>query len=152
MIIEHYQVLLCGFLTYFISMLTSTGGNASSQTSALIIQGLATGEINHANSGYFIRREFSMALILASLLGIFSFIRTYVTHHNFIGSIAVSSSLAAIVLVSITLGSCMPLLLKRYNIDPAHSAGPVLTTIIDVIGLLIYCLISSAVFSLFSTI
>jgi magnesium transporter len=47
------------------------------------------------------------------------------------------------VLVSIVLGSCMPLLLKRFNIDPAHSAGPLLTTVIDVVGLLIYCLISS---------
>jgi len=149
-IIEHYQILLCGFLTYFISMLTSTGGNASSQTSALVIQGLATGEINPGNSGHFIRREFSMALIIALLLGLFSFVRTYLTHHNAVGSFAVSSSLAVIVLVSITLGSTMPLLLKRLNIDPAHSAGPLLTTIIDVIGLLVYCLMSSAIFKLFS--
>ena len=148
MIIEYYQALLCGFLTFFISMLTSTGGNASSQTSAFAIQGLATGEINDSNSKRFIRREFFMAIIMAILLGFFSFVRIYITHYNntnALENIAVSGSLAVIVLVSITLGSCMPLLLRRLNIDPAHSAGPLLTTVIDVVGLLIYCLISSSI-------
>lgn len=147
MIIEYYQALLCGFLTFFISMLTSTGGNASSQTSAFAIQGLATGEINDGNSVRFIRREFVMAIIMAFLLGFFSFVRIYIAHHhaNTIENIAVSISLAVIVLVSITLGSCMPLILRRFNIDPAHSAGPLLTTVIDVVGLLIYCLISSSI-------
>lgn len=147
MIIEYYQALLCGFLTFFISMLTSTGGNASSQTSAFAIQGLATGEINDSNSIRFIRREVLMAISISLLLGFFSFIRIYIAHHhtNITGNIAVSLSLAVIVLVSITLGSCMPLLLRRFNIDPAHSAGPLLTTVIDVVGLLIYCLISSSI-------
>jgi magnesium transporter len=148
MIIKHYEVLMCGFLTYFISMLTSTGGNASSQTSALVIQGLATGEINDANSKRFVKREFLMALLIALLLGIFSFIRTYLSYRHFAGSVAVSLSLFVIVLASIVLGSCMPLILKRLNIDPARSAGPLLTTIIDVIGLLIYCVMSSMIYKL----
>lgn len=150
MIIEHYEVLLCGFLTYFISMLTSTGGNASSQTSALAIQGLATGEINDNNSRSFIKREFLMAIIIALLLGIFSFVRIYLAHQTLTGSIAVSVSLFLIVLTSIMLGSCMPLILKRFNMDPARSAGPLLATIVDVIGLLIYCWISNSIFQYFS--
>lgn len=151
LILEHYQPLLCGFLLYFISMLTSTGGNASSQTSALVIQGLATGEINDGNSRRFIRREFFMALAIALLLGIFSFGRIFLSHRDLVGSIAVSVSLFVIVLASISLGSCLPLILKRLNIDPARSAGPLLTTIIDVIGLLIYCVMSSFIYHLFST-
>lgn len=150
MIIERYEVLLCGFLTFFISMLTSTGGNASSQTSAYVIQGLATGEINDGNSKRFVKREFFMALSIAFLLGVFSFIRIFITHRlKPIGCIAVSLSLFVIVLASIVLGSCMPLILKRLNIDPARSAGPLLTTIIDVIGLLIYCVVSSSIYKLF---
>jgi len=151
MIIARYEALLCGFLTYFISMLISTGGNASSQTSALAIQGMATGEIDADNSLQFIKRELAMSLILAVILSIFSFIRTATVHYLFmsesafhlIKSIAVSVSLGLIVVVSIGLGSCMPFVLKRCNIDPAHSAGPLLTTIIDVVGLLIYCVVSS---------
>lgn len=151
LIIERYQILLCGFLTYFISMLTAAGGNASSQTSGLVIQGLATGEINEDNSRRFIRREFFMAIIIALLLGIFTFVRVWIGHRTLAGSLAVSVSLALIVLVSIVLGSCMPLILKRFNIDPARSTGPLLTTIIDVIGLLIYCVLSSFIFNFFGT-
>jgi len=150
MILKYYEVIMSGFLTYFITMLTSTGGNASSQTSALAIQGLATGEIDEDNSKRFIMREFLMALIIALILGVFSFLRTYLSYGNLLGSITVSFSLSIIVLTSIVLGSCMPLLLKRCNIDPAHSAGPLLTTIIDVIGLLLYCFISGLVFKYFA--
>lgn len=144
-IVQHYQVLLAGFLTYFLSMLISTGGNASSQTSALAIQGMATGEINDSTRIRFIRREFGMALLISIVLAAFSFLRIYYTHRYLVGSVAVSLSLAVIIVVSMTLGSCMPLLLKRLNIDPAHSAGPLLTTLIDVVGLLIYCLISQLI-------
>jgi magnesium transporter len=144
-IVQHYQVLLAGFLTYFLSMLISTGGNASSQTSALAIQGMATGEINESTRLRFIWREFFMALLIGLALGAFSFARIYLTHRYLYGSIAVSISLTTIIIVAMTLGSCMPLLLKRLRIDPAHSAGPLLTTFIDVIGLLIYCLISQMI-------
>ncbi len=144
-ITRRYQVLLAGFLTYFLTTLVSTGGNASSQTSAFAIQGMATGEINESTRIRFIMREFVMALLIGCVLGLFLFLRVYFTHRYFWGSVAVSFSLTAIIIVSMTLGSCMPLLLKRLNIDPAHSAGPLLTTFIDVIGLLIYCSISQLV-------
>lgn len=144
-IIQYYHNNLEGFLMLFMTMLISTGGNASSQTSALAIQGLATGEIQDATFIKFIRREFSMAACIAAILGIFAFLRIYYTHQYFLGSIAVSISLAIIVMVSIMLGSLMPLILKRLNVDPAHSAGPVLATMMDIIGLLIYCFISQLI-------
>jgi len=140
-IIQMYEVMLAGFFMRFITMLTSTGGNSGSQTSALAIQGMASGEINAANVKRFIRREFFMALLIAIILGVFSLARIFFTHGFTLDGIAVSLSLAAIVLVSIMLGSTMPLLLKKLNMDPAHSAGPVLATLMDVIGLLLYCFI-----------
>ena len=54
-------------------------------------------------------------------------------------SVVVSFTLAIIVLVSVMLGSAMPFILKRCNIDPAFSAGPFLATIMDIVGILIYC-------------
>jgi magnesium transporter len=142
-IISLYQATLEGFLMLFITTLTSTGGNSSSQTSALAIQGMATGEINSANIKRFVRREFFMAIMIAIILGIFSFVRIYITYGGafILKGLAVSVSLAAIVLVSVMLGSTMPLLLKRLNVDPAHSAGPMLATLMDVVGLLLYCFI-----------
>lgn len=146
MILEVYEVTLAGFLMYFITMLTSTGGNSSSQTSALAIQGMATGEINSTNIKRFIRRELVMALMIAITLGVFSFARIYFTHGLLLAKgLAVSISLAAIVLVSVALGSTIPLLLKKLNLDPAHSAGPVLATLMDVVGLLLYCFISQLI-------
>lgn len=139
LIIGHYSELLAGgFLMLFLTMLVSTGGNSSSQTSALVIQGMAAGEIHQGTIRKFLAREFSMALMLAIILGVVAFGRVYLTIHNFVGSLAVSVSLSLIVLVSVVLGSCMPLILKKLRIDPAFAAGPFLATIMDICGLLIY--------------
>lgn len=141
MIIKYYEATLEGFFMLFITMLTSTGGNSSSQTSALVIQGMASGEINEFNTPRFLKREMRMALMIAATLGIFSFLRVYFTYGHLYESFLVSLSLAMIVLVSVILGSCIPIVLKRFNIDPAFAAGPFLATIMDITGLLIYCYI-----------
>jgi len=141
-IINHHQGLLAGFLVMFITMLISTGGNASSQTSAVIIQGMASGEINEYNAFRFFKREFSLAIAMALILGITAFGRVYFTSSNLWGSFAVSVSLACIVVVSMSIGSIIPVLFKRYGIDPAYAAGPVLATLMDILGLLIFCNVS----------
>lgn len=141
-ILKAYEVTLCGFLIYFIPMLVSTGGNTSSQTSALVIQGLASGEIHESNMHKFLRREFLMAAVLACILGITSFGRVYYSTGKGAESFAISFSLALIVLVAVSLGSFIPLLLKRLNIDPAFSAGPFLATLMDILGILIFCYVT----------
>lgn len=139
-IISNYDRLLEGFLIFFITMITSTGGNSSSQTSALVIQGLSSGEISDSNVNRFLKREFLMALAIGLSLALFSFVRIFIMHSgNLLGNLAVSISLGLIVVVSIMLGSLIPLILKKMNLDPALSAGPFLATIMDVLGLLIYC-------------
>lgn len=140
-----YEATLAGFLGFWVTMLISTGGNTSSQTSALAIQGIATGEIDPKNKNLFIRREFLMAAALGALLAFLSFVRTYVDSYNLLGSIAVSTSLFTIIIFSVLLGSIMPLLLKRMGVDPAHAAGPILATLIDVVGLFIYCIVSKLI-------
>jgi magnesium transporter len=144
LIVQHYESLLEGFLMLFLPMLISTGGNASSQTSAFVIQGMTSGEINHTNMGKFVRRELYIGCSIALVLGIFSFGRIVIMHgtENLMGAIAVSCSLSLIVMVSVLLGACMPFMLKRLRLDPAFSAGPGLATLMDILGLLIYCYIS----------
>lgn len=143
----YFEAVLAGFLAHFIQMLISTGGNASSQASATVIKGLATGELDEQNIHKFIMREFLVALLLGVVLGGIAFCRVYYFFgkYDFVRSFAVSCSLSVIVVISVTLGGCVPLFLKRLNVDPAHSAGPLLTTMMDIIGLLIYCMISSAI-------
>lgn len=145
-IIQHYEALLEDFLMFFITMLTSTGGNTSSQTSAIVIQGLTSGEIRLYEMGRFLWREFKMSIAIAFALGCISFIRIYFTHSgNIMGNIAVSLSLSVIVLISIMLGSLIPLILKKLKLDPALSAGPFLATLMDILGLLVYCYISKLI-------
>lgn len=142
-IMKSYQDTLgYGMLLYFTTMLISTGGNTSSQTSALVIQGLITGELHAMNIFRFLRREFLMACILGLILGAVGFVRAYAAGVSILESIAISFSLGVIVLASVILGSLIPLILKRLNIDPAFSAGPFLATVMDILGILIYCYVA----------
>jgi magnesium transporter len=141
------STLEIGFLLYFASMLTSTGGNTSSQTSAMVIQGLALGDIQPSNMFRFLRREFLMACMIGGILGLTAFLRVYVTTDDHLQAFAISLSLAVIVIVSVVFGSCIPLVLRRFNIDPAFSAGPFLATLMDILGALIYCYVARLILS-----
>lgn len=131
-----------GMLLYFTTMLISTGGNASSQTSAVVLQGMISGDINSSNFKRFIKREMLMAFMLAGILSVAAFARGLWSECSYLESFAISTSLALIVMVSVSIGSCIPIILKRLNIDPAFAAGPFLATLMDVLGILIYCMVT----------
>lgn len=146
LIIIHYERLLEGFLILFIAMVQSTGGNSSSQSSALVIQGISSGELNASNIRRFLGREALMAVLIGSTLGVVSFIRIYVLHQSYIWpNIAISLSLSLIVVVSMLLGSLIPVMLRKLRMDPALAAGPFLATLMDILGLLIYCFVSQMI-------
>jgi len=139
-IMKSFQTTLeFGSLLYFTNMLISTGGNTSNQTSGLVIQGLATGHLSMINIARFLRRECLMASALSVVLGIVSFVRVYASTGNALESVLISLALALIIVTAAVLGCIIPLILKRLNIDPAFSAGPFLATLMDILGVLIYC-------------
>ena len=138
-IMRMYEATLTEMLLFFVPMLTSVGGNTSNQTSAVAVCGMASGEFDQSTMRRFLKREFMMATCLSVILGITSFARVYLTSGVIWESVVVSLTLAVIVLVSVTLGSAMPFILSRFKIDPAFSAGPFLATIMDIVGILIYC-------------
>jgi magnesium transporter len=123
----------------FIPMLMSMGGNTSHQTSTVVIQGIALGDVQTDNMKAFLKREFTMAACLALILGTTAFARAIMTGGSWLQGFAISLSATIIALASVSLGSFMPLVLKRVGIDPAFSAGPFLSTFMDVAGVLIYC-------------
>ncbi len=141
-ILGHYEATLSAFLVSFIAMLVSTGGNTSGQTSAIIIQGMSSGDINDSNVNKILRREFFIGFVLALFLSIVAFARVYAFHHFFWGSVVVSLSLGIVVFISVVFGSILPIVLKRVNLDPAFSAGPFLATIMDILGIFVYCYIA----------
>ncbi len=145
-IMEYFQTTLAlagpTFLFSFIAMLVATGGNTSSQTSAIVIQGLSSGDINDANVRKFLKREFFIGFVLAVFLSVIAFARIYMFHHDPRGSLVVSLSLGMIVFMAVLFGSILPVVLKKFQIDPAFFAGPFLATIMDILGMMVYCYIA----------
>ena len=130
-------------ISLFLTMLIGTGGNAGNQSATLVIRGLATGEISRSKRLALLLREFGLSILIASLLSAVSFARVWFMHANLPAALAISSSLFCIVMASMMLGTLIPLTLNRLGIDPAHSAAPFLSTLMDIIGIVIYCSICS---------
>ncbi|MCG8431573.1 MAG: magnesium transporter, partial [Candidatus Omnitrophica bacterium] len=125
-------------LTFFIPMLLDTGGNAGAQTSITIIRGLATGDVNFKNVMKVVRLEFSAALMLSSIIGIFAFLRAFWLQSDFMLAVVVGISMVSIALLAIATGVFLPLFSKKIGLDPAVLAGPITTSVIDIVGLIIY--------------
>ncbi len=149
LIVSRYADLIKShvIITFFMTMLIGTGGNAGNQSATLVIRGLATGEIKRKHGLTVLAREFCMSLVMAALLVVVGFFRVVLIHHDVVSAIAISISLFLIVVASMVLGTVLPLILERLNIDPAHSAAPFLATVMDVLGMLIYCLVCSKILS-----
>lgn len=144
-ILHAYEATLTALLISLVPMLISVGGNTSSQSSAMVIQGMVSGEIHLSNFSRFLQKELLVTILLALSLGLTAFIRVYLTGGNVAETVVASAALSCIVLISSVLGSCMPFLLKRLNLDPAFSAGPFLATIMDIIGIMIFCYLAKIV-------
>ncbi len=135
--------VLTVILHSFIPIITSAGGNIGSQSSAVVIQGLATGEFDFSNMGRLLKREFMVAFASALLLGVVAFGRVYSISGTTSECLAVSSALAIILFASAMFGTSIPFLLRKLDLDPAISAGPFLATIMDIFGIFIFCRLSS---------
>lgn len=132
-------------ISMFLTMLIGTGGNAGNQSSALVVRGLALGQMTRKNSFKVLMREFGISVLMASILVFFSFARVYSFNKSFISAFAVSAALFVIIIVSMFLGTLLPILFERLDIDPAHSAAPFLATLMDILGVLIYCFVVSKI-------
>lgn len=140
-IIGKYEDLLSSvvILASFVPLLMDTGGNAGSQSSTLIIRGMALGEIRTRDIFKVIWKEIRVGAICGLCLATVNFIRLMILKpENYIVNFTVSLSIVCIVIVAKTIGSILPIIAKKFNIDPAIMAGPFISTIVDVITLLIF--------------
>lgn len=129
-------------LTFFIPLLIGSGGNAGSQAATLVIRGIATDDIALSHWFQTILKEVIVGFMLGSLMGITSVALGFLRGGFLIG-IVVGLSMALIVLVSNLVGTILPFILYRLKLDPAVASGPLVTTIIDSVGLLIYFTIAT---------
>ncbi len=140
-IISHYEELLSSVvvLTAFIPMLMDTGGNSGSQSSTLIIRGIALGEISLQDWPKVLGKEFRVSLITGVILAAANFLRMMlIGKANLAVMLTVSVTLICTVVLSKLIGGILPIAAKALKMDPAIMAGPLITTLVDAIVLFIY--------------
>ena len=125
-------------LRFFIPMLLGTFGNSGTQSATLVIRGIATGEIESHDFSKVIRREVVVGLLLGAVLGGLGCLRVYVSQHDIWLSLSTGLTILCALIVATLAGSSLPLIFERFKLDPAVLAGPSITTIMDVLGLIIY--------------
>ena len=134
-------------LITFIPMLMGTGGNCGSQSSTLVIRGLAVGEIEFRDIFRVIFKEIRIALIVGLLLSAVNGIRIYLMYEqNLMLALALGVTMIAVVAMAKCIGCILPLLAKKLGLDPAIMAAPLITTILDTCTILVYFNIVTAFF------
>ena len=136
-------------LVSFMPMLMGTGGNAGSQTSTLIIRGMAIGEITQGDFWRVQWKELRVCLLLSITLAAISFARiSIIDPENILLALVVSVSLICGMLVGKTTGAALPLLAKKVRVDPALMASPIITTIVDVAAVAVFFSLARLIFGL----
>ncbi|MDN3511684.1 MAG: magnesium transporter [Candidatus Jettenia sp. CY-1] len=135
-------------LTYFIPMLTGSGGNTGSQSSTLIIRALATGEIKTTEWWRIILREFKVGVALGLIMGLIAFTIAAISLRQITLALTVGISLSTVVCVGNIVGIAIPLFFRFVKLDPAFVSAPLIATLLDATGLLIYFEIARRIFTI----
>jgi len=125
-------------LVAFMPLLMDTSGDAGSQSSTLVIRGMALEEIKMADAVRVLFKELRVALICGGVLAIVNCARVMIFGYDFPTAVTVSLALLAAIILSKTAGGLLPLGARLVKLDPAVMAGPILTTIVDAVSLIVY--------------
>lgn len=126
-------------LSTFIPMLMDTGGNAGSQSATLIIRGLALGDVLIKDVLKVLRKELFVSIIVGFILTSVNFLRLHFFEKvDFAVNLAVCISLFLTVVLAKVLGGVLPIIAKKFKLDPAIMAGPLITTVVDAVALIAY--------------
>lgn len=133
-------------LSFFIPLLLGAGGNAGTQSSTVIIRGMATGGIQITDLIMVMKRELGVGIIIGTVLaGIVSIGASWLNQDPKVG-ITVGLAMIVTVTLATTLGAFLPILFKRLKLDPALMSGPFITSIVDIVSLLVYFRIAAFIF------
>lgn len=135
-------------LSFFIPLLIGTGGNAGSQTVTTIIRSIALGEIRLKDAGRVLAREMSTGMMIGLLIGGVAFGRALLWGAHVPLAFTVSLTVLAICCWSTTVGSLIPIAAERFGVDPAVLSAPLITTLVDATGLIIYFTIAKIILHL----
>jgi magnesium transporter len=142
-------------LALFIPLIISSGGNSGSQATSLIIRAMAVGEVRLSHWWRVLARELSAGVVLGALLGTIAVCRivlwpgraTIYGEHYLLIAMTVAASLVGVVTFGTLTGSMLPFLLRRIGMDPATASAPLVATLVDVTGLVIYFTVALMILS-----
>jgi len=135
-------------MAFFIPLIAAMGGNVGVQSSAIIVQGLATKSLGMEGIVKKLWKEFTVALLNGTALSLLIFGYNLIFSDSLSLSVTVSFSLLIVIIFAGLFGTFVPLVLDKYKIDPALATGPFITTMNDIIGLLIYFIIGGLMYEL----
>ena len=135
-------------MALFIPLIAAMGGNVGVQSSAIVVQGLATSSINTSNIATRLLKELSVGLLNGMICASIIFIVTILLGFDKALSTTVGISLLCVIVFAALFGAFIPLMLEKRKIDPALATGPFITTANDIIGLIIYFSVGSFISTL----
>ena len=125
-------------IAFFVPVITAMGGNVGIQSSAIVVRELATGEFSLSETGRKIFRELRVSILNGTLLGLILFIVVVIWLKDYKLAMLLGLCLFSVVFWAALIGTSVPLLLNKINIDPALATGPFITTFNDIVGIVFY--------------
>ena len=134
-------------LAAFIPVIIGMGGNIGTQSSTIVVRGLATGRVDVNNTVNLIVKEIIVGAILGALYGILiGFTAEFISGNEVANlGLVIGLSIACSMIIATAVGASVPLLLKKLGFDPAISTGPFVTTAIDILGVALYFIIATSI-------
>ncbi len=131
-------------LVFFLPLLIDSSGNAGSQSSTLMVRALATGDVEMKDWGKLIVREVAVAILLGAAMALIVFPIGF-ARGGYEIALTVGLTMIAVVFVGCLIGMSLPFILSRFNLDPATASAPLVTTISDAAGVIVYFSIATMV-------
>ncbi len=149
-VIDRYESMVTAMfaLAVFMPVIIDSGGNAGTQASTVIIRGLATGEVSIGDWLRIFWKEILVGLSVGAAVAVVGALRGYLMERSLKLALAVGLALVVVITFATVLGAALPLIFKRLRIDPAVVSGPLITSVLDVLGLLIYFEIAHLILNL----
>lgn len=142
--IAHFEDIIAAniVLVFFLPLLVDSGGNAGSQSATLMVRALATGEVVMRDWLYLIGREALVALALGVTMATAVSILGYIRGDEII-ALVLALSMVSIVMIGCMIGMSLPFVLSKFNFDPASASAPLITSVCDAVGVVIYLFIAA---------
>jgi magnesium transporter len=149
-VLQNFQAELADVvaLSFFIPLLIGTGGNIGSQTVTLIVRAMALNEVAMRDIAWIVFKEMRVALVLGGVMAVAAFVRAELLGVSADIGVVVALTIIAICVWAATVAAALPLVLRRLRVDPAVVSAPLITTVVDGTGLIIYFEIARLVLNL----